>query len=140
MKKVLIFAIAAFLACSFAFVSCGHSGDSTKTAKISKKDSPSTVVEKVLKVLKAKDYKAALTFAEGTEDYTEEELNGLAELMQMVYDANGGLTNYEILDEKISEDGQNATVTVKSTYGNGEVQEDTEELVQTENGWRITMM
>ena len=140
MKKVLVFAIAAFLACSFAFVSCGHSGDSVKTAKISKKDSPSTVVEKVLKVLKAKDYKAALTFAAGTEDYTEEELNGLAELMQMVYDANGGLTNYEILDEKISEDGLNATVTVKSTYGNGEVQEDTEELVQTENGWRITMM
>lgn len=140
MKKVLIFAIAAFLACSFAFVSCGHSGDSAKAAKILKKDSPSTVVEKALKALKAKDYKAAITFAAGTEDYTEEELNGLAELMQMVYDANGGLTNYEILDEKISEDGQNATVTVKSTYGNGEVQEDTEELVQTENGWRITMM
>lgn len=140
MKKVLIFAIAAFVAFSFAFVSCGHSGDSAKAAKISKKDSPSTVVEKALKMLKTKDYKAALTIAAGTEDYTEEELNGLAELMQMVYDANGGLTNYEILDEKISEDGQNATVTVKSTYGNGEVQEDTEELVQTENGWRIKMM
>lgn len=140
MKKVLIFAIAAFLACSFAFVSCGQSGDSTETTKTSKKSSPSATLEKVLKELKNKDYKAAITFAAGTEDYTEEELNGLAELMQMVYDANGGLTNYEILDEKISEDGQNATVTVKSTYGNGEVQEDTEELVQTENGWRITMM
>ena len=137
MKKVLIFAITAFVVCSFAFVSCGQSGDSTETTKSSKKSSPSATLEKVLKELKNKDYKAALMYTVGTENYTEEEVNGFAELMQMVYEANGGLKDYEILSETISEDGQAASVAVKCTFGNGEVQEDTEQMVLTENGWKI---
>lgn len=137
MKKVLIFAITALVVCSFAFVSCGQSGDSTETTKSSKKSSPSATLEKVLKELKNKDYKAALMYTVGTENYTEEEVNGLSELMQMVYEANGGLKDYEILGETISEDGQAASVALKYTFGNGEVQEDTEQMVLTENGWKI---
>ena len=72
MKKVLIFAITALVVCSFAFVSCGQSGDTTETTISSKKNSPTATLEKVLKELKNKDYKAALMYTVGTENYTEE--------------------------------------------------------------------
>lgn len=136
MKKAFVLLFAALLACSFIFVSCGQSGNDSAVAK---KDSPSDVMEKALKKLQDKDYKTVLLFIEGANEATEEELNGMANLVGMVYEANGGLKNYEILSEEISEDGQTATVKTKYVYGNGEEKEDTDKLVLTENGWMLQM-
>ena len=139
MKKTLIIILAALMACSFAFVSCGQSGETTETGKKIKKNSPSAVLEKALKALKNKDYKAALMYSEGIENASEEEIEGLASLVQMLYEANGGLKDYEILSEEISEDGQTAKIEMKYSFGNGEVQEDSENMVLTEKGWRMKM-
>ena len=136
MKKAFVFVFAALMACSLAFVSCGQSGSDSAA---SKKDSPSDVMEKALKKLQDKDYKAVLLFTEGVSEASEEELNGLANLVSMVYEANGGLKDYEILSEDISEDGQTATVKTKYIFGNGEEKEGTEKLVLTENGWMMQM-
>lgn len=73
----------------------------------------------------------------GIEDATDEDISQMAALIGMIYEANGGLTDYEILSEEISEDGQNAVVGIKYTFGNGETNEDTEKLMLTEKGWVI---
>ena len=136
MKKIFTILFAALLAGSFAFVSCGQSGDTTGTAT-SKKDSPSKITEKAMKALKNKDYEGAVRYMAGIEDATDEDISQMAALIGMIYEANGGLKDYEILSEEISEDGQNAVVGIKYTFGNGETNEDTEKLMLTEKGWVI---
>ncbi|MBR4177433.1 MAG: DUF4878 domain-containing protein [Bacteroidales bacterium] len=138
MKRTIIFVFAALLACSFAITSCGQSGDTTEV-KTSKKDTPSDVMEKVLKLLKNKDYKAAVQYSEGIAEASEDDVNGFIALVQAIYEANGGLAEYEILGEEISEDGQSAKVKVKYTFGNGEANDDTESLILTEKGWMMKM-
>lgn len=138
MKRTIIFVFAALLACSLAITSCGQSGDTTEV-KTSKKDTPSNVMEKVLKLLKNKDYKAAIQYSEGIAEASEDDVNGFIALVQAIYEANGGLAEYEILGEEISEDGQSAKVKVKYTFGNGEANDDTESLILTEKGWMMKM-
>ena len=138
MKRTIIFVFAALLTCSFAITSCGQSGDTTEV-KTCKKDTPSDVMEKVLKLLKNKDYKAAIQYSEGIAEASEDDVNGAIALVQAIYEANGGLAEYEILGEEISEDGQSAKVKVKYTFGNGEANDDTESLILTEKGWMMKM-
>lgn len=138
MKKAFILAFAAILACGFAFVSCGQSGDTTEV-KTSKKDTPSAVIEKGLNLLKNKDYKGAIQFLVGIEDAAEDDVESVVALVSAIYESNGGLKDYEILGEQISEDGQSAIVNVKYTFGNGEINEDTEEMILTEKGWTMKM-
>lgn len=138
MKKTFIYLFAAILVCSFAFVSCGQSGDtSNATTSVSKKDTPSDVMEKALKSLQKKDYKGTFQFTAGIEEASEEDLKQMAALVEMLYEANGGLKDYEILGEEISEDGQTANVTVKYIFGNGTEKEDRDKLQLTESGWKI---
>ncbi len=96
-------------------------------------------MEKVLKLLKNKDYKAAIQYSEGIAEASEDDVNGVIALVQAIYEANGGLAEYEILGEEISEDGQSAKVKVKYTFGNGEANDDTESLILTEKGWMMKM-
>jgi hypothetical protein len=138
MKKTIIFLLAALIACSFAFTSCGQSGDnSDATTAVKKKDSPSDVMEKALKTLQQKDYKGIVKYMPSAEDASEDDIAQMAALIEMVYEVNGGLKDYEILGEEISEDGQSATVTTKYIFGNGETKEDIDKLILTENGWLI---
>lgn len=138
MKKTLVFLFAAIMVCSFAFYGCGQSGDSSNSSSsASKKDPPSDVMEKALKSLKNKDYKGTFQYTAGIEEASEEDLEQMAALVEMLYEANGGLKDYEILDEEISEDGQTAKVTVKYTFGNGTEKEDRDKLLLTESGWKI---
>lgn len=52
-------------------------------------------------------------------------------------ESKGGIANLEVLEEVIAEDGQSANVTIKTTYGNGESEENTVELVKDPNGdWK----
>ena len=138
MKKTIIFLFAAIMACSLAFVSCGQSGGSSDASTaVNKKDSPSDVMEKALKQLKDKDYKGVIQYMPDAKEASEEEITQMAALIEMVYEANGGLKDYEILGEEISEDGQSAKVTVKYIFGNGEEKEDSDKLILSESGWVI---
>ena len=94
-------------------------------------------MEKALKQLKDKDYKGVIQYMPNAKEASEEEIAQMAALIEMVYEANGGLKDYEILGEEISEDGQSAKVTVKYIFGNGEEKEDSDKLILSESGWVI---
>ncbi len=136
MKKFFTILFATLLVGSSAFVSCGQSGDTTGT-ETNKIDSPSIVMDKTLKALKNKDYEGAVRYMEGVDGATDEDISQMAALIGMIYEANGGVKDYEILNEETSEDGQSAVVYVKYLFGNGESQEDSDILILTEKGWVI---
>ena len=127
MKKFFSFVLAALVVCSFAFVGCKGGADS-----------PSKVVEKAMKCAVDKDYEGMVKyFDDGTG--TEEEMKQAAAFIGMVYEMAGGLKDYEILGEEISEDGMTATVKMKITTGSGDERETEGELEKTDKGWVLKL-
>ena len=57
----------------------------------------------------------------------------------MFDELSGGIKDYEIVSEEISDDGNSATVTVKITYGTGDVDEDVTYFTKTKKGWQPVM-
>jgi hypothetical protein len=51
-------------------------------------------------------------------------------------EAKGGIASCEAVAERISENGQEAVVTLKITYGNGSVEENDLDMILTEEGWK----
>jgi hypothetical protein len=51
----------------------------------------------------------------------------------------GGVREFAILSETISEDGQTAVVETESTYGNGRKETGEFNLVREDDGWKIQM-
>jgi hypothetical protein len=51
----------------------------------------------------------------------------------------GGIKNIEVVSEEISEDGKKADVKLKITYGNGETDDSSSNLILTDAGWKMTM-
>lgn len=127
MKKLVSLAVAALVVCSFAFVGCKGAA---------KSDSPSKVVEKAMQCAVDKDYEGMVKyFDDGTS--TEEERHQAAAFIGMVYEMAGGLKDFEILGEEISEDGMTATVKMKITTGSGEERESEGKLEKTDKGWLL---
>ena len=139
MKKTFILTFAAIMLLGLSFFSCtGRNGDSgSESAMVNTKQSPSEVMTKALKAIQNKDYKGCLQYVADLEEATDEDIAGLSAFIGMVYETNNGLKSFEILNEEISEDGQTATVYSKCTYGNGEIKEDEDQLIMTQNGWRL---
>jgi hypothetical protein len=52
-------------------------------------------------------------------------------------DAKGGIKNFEIVAETISEDGETARVESKTTYGDGSTQDQTSKYVKKDGEWKI---
>ena len=83
-----------------------------------------------------KDYEGMVKyFDDGTS--TEEERHQAAAFIGMVYEMAGGLKDFEILGEEISEDGMTATVKMKITTGSGEERESEGKLEKTDKGWLL---
>lgn len=55
------------------------------------------------------------------------------------YEKKGGLKSMEVISEKISEDGNTATVEVKTTYGNGETEDGIQKMVKKDGKWLMAM-
>ena len=125
MKKLVSFAMATLVVCSFSFLGCKGA---------SKSDSPTKVVEKALQCAVDKDYEGMVKyFDDGTG--TEEELKQAAALIAMGYEMVGGLKSYEVLGEEIAEDGMSAKVKVKVVNGKGDENESEADVEKTDNGW-----
>lgn len=139
MKRTIILTFTAIILLGLSFFSCtGRNGDSSsESATVNIKQSPSEVMTKALKAIQNKDYKGCLQYVADLEEATDEDIDGLSAFIGMVYETNNGLKSFEILNEEISEDGQNATVYSKCIYGNGEIKEDEDQLIMTQNGWRL---
>ena len=89
------------------------------------------------KLVQDGDYEAALKQSAEQKDATPEEIEQLAKFAEALYAAVGGVKEVEVLSEKISEDGQTATVELMLTYGNGKTEKQKEKMVMTEEGWRM---
>ena len=54
-------------------------------------------------------------------------------------EAKGGVKSFEVVEEKISEDGLSATVSTKVVYGNGTESTEQSKYVKKDNVWKLSM-
>ncbi len=118
--------LAAMMVCAFAFVGC-------------QKNTPRAYVDKFYTALKKKDYATVVDMMPDTKELSKEDKEGAIEMMKLFDGFAGGVKDYEIVSEEIAEDGKTATVTVKVTYGTGDVQESEEKFMKTDKGWQPAM-
>lgn len=99
-----------------------------------KSSSPSDTVNAYFKALQAGDYEKALSYTDITDQET------IQKQVEKCKGLDFKVVDFEILSEKVSEDGNSATVEVKSTESfEGETDEGTQqlELVKVDGKWVI---
>lgn len=122
MKNKVILTFASLLICALALVGC-------------KKDSPRAYIDKLYTATMNQDYETMVDMMPDSEGKSEEERQGIIEMMKLFDEFSGGVKDYKILSEQISKDGKHAVVKVQVTFGDGEITEETAELVKTDKGW-----
>lgn len=127
MKKLLsIFAIVA----SLFIIGCANAA------------TPSDAAVNIYELIANGEYDAAVAeiHCEGTAEEAAELRATLAALFKEKaapqIESKGGIASCEAVAERISENGQEAVVTLKITYGNGSVEENDLDMILTEEGWK----
>ncbi len=116
MKKISSFLFTAALFTVLLLSSCGGGGITGK--------SPSDIVKSGINAIKDKDYSGAMKYykkSDGTE-FTQEEnkkMNMLFTMATSKLETKKGLKNLDITEEKISDDGNSATVKYKMIFNDG---------------------
>lgn len=117
--------------------------------------SPSGVVTAVNKALQSGDYETVANYIY-TDDLGESALKGnnvsfdvdefrsgladtIGEKAGKAIEKKGGIESFEILNETIKESGDEAVVTVKTTYGDGSTDESDTEVVKHDGKWYLTL-
>ena len=123
MKKLALFVSAVILV--FAFTSCGCS------------NSPKKVANNYYAAMQKGDFEKALSYTDMTD--SEE----IKDYVQKFQDLEINVSEFEIINEKIAEDGNSATVEVKYSYTsvfNEDLQEKTQtlNLIKKDGKWVIT--
>lgn len=89
------------------------------------------------------DIEGALTMIVGFEEAKKEEKEKLQSLFEKAYnetkEKHQGVKSIEIVEEKINEAGDKATVTLKTTFNDGTTKEDKNKLVKVDGKWKMTM-
>ncbi|MCK9421588.1 MAG: DUF4878 domain-containing protein [Bacteroidales bacterium] len=107
-------------------------------------NTPGDKVKKGVKLLYDKQYEAVVKMyvkKEG-EKLTAEESAKLAGMMPMALkqkESKQGLKDVEIIEEKISEDGNKATVSYKVIYNNGETENESAKLIKVSGDWYLVI-
>ncbi len=133
MKKLLLCVVAAF-AMVFS-VSCGGGGNT-----------PAGKAMEATGYIQDGDFKAYFgeVYVKEGDDKAKKELDEMATM----FEAKGeellkekvGIKSYELVEEKIDEKGETATVKIKITYGNGEVEDQNTKLKKNANGeWKLVI-
>lgn len=147
-KKITVLLLSIVVFVSTLLISCGSGGSgsnsgSSKTAQKSS-DDPGDVIEKSIEYAKNGDYKAYLLLIEGYDKMRETELNKqikfIEQAMKLSEKQNKGFINiddFEITKVTTSEDGNSATVTVKTVWKNGEEETGDTKLVKVNGKWKI---
>ena len=131
MKKLVI--VLAVIAMAFGMSSCAKKGAAT----------PTEATQAYYELLKKGDFKGAV---QSTYDYNKEMskdekdaadamLDMTAGKIQEAMDAKGGMKEFALSNEAIN--GEEATVDVKITYGNGEEEDKTETLMKVGEAWYV---
>lgn len=110
-------------------------------------NSPKAVAEKASECMKNGDFEslADIVYIEEKDGSdTDEQRKALVGLLGgfvgKVIESKGGLKEVETLSEEIADDGQNAIVKQRTTYGNGDVDESDVELTKDAQGnWKVKM-
>jgi hypothetical protein len=68
---------------------------------------------------------------------TEKQLDEFVKLTESLYNMRKGLESFEIVDEKIAEDGKSAVVTTEFVFGDGSTNKSSDKLLLTDKGWRM---
>ncbi len=131
MKKLSIVLSLVLASVLFFSTSCG--GPST----------PGDISIKFLKSMEAGDVDAVVDIMGGTlKDASQEEIdkmNALVLAQQEEIQGKGGVQSVEVVEEKISEDGNKATVELKVVYGNGEDDMQKYKYLMTDGEWKYSM-
>lgn len=128
-KLYNLLAIAAIALCLTTFTSCGLGTSAADKAL------------EILGDLKEGDYDDYASNIHTKESATEQDVEQLSMMLetkgQKVIEDHQGIDSYEVVNEEPSDDGQKATVTMKVTYGNGEVKEYKMKMVKDSDGeWK----
>ncbi len=132
MKKCTSFLIVAVIALFAA--SCGGS------------NTPAGIEKSIYTQMQMGNYDKAVEMLvdhlAGDKEATAEEkaqmVTVLAPKAKQTYEAKGGIKSFEITEEKISEDGESATVSSKIVYGNGEEGTNTSKYVKKDGVWKLS--
>lgn len=108
-------------------------------------NSPSDAAKKIVGYLQSQDYEKLVAAMVEDETATVEEKKQqkamvvalMKEKVAKELEAKQGIKDFEILEEKIAEDGQTATVKVKYIYGNAETKEEIMNFKKVGSDWKI---
>ncbi len=71
-----------------------------------------------------------------TDEETEKTM-GMLGIVNATIKNKKGIKSIEILEEKLSEDGNKADIEYKVTFGNGEINEEDSELIKVDGQWKL---
>lgn len=132
MKKFLVVILALVSAAAFStLISCSGSGKS-----------PADVSKSFMLDIEKGDLESAIQLMDGSGEATEEEMQKMKELLgegSRLIEEKGGIRYMDVVSEGITDDGTKAEVKLKITYGNGEVEDSNATLINTEDGWKVTL-
>lgn len=104
-----------------------------------KQATPSTITADCIEYIKDGNYEAYVN----TFNMNDEEKAQLKEMFEQkgkeTIEKMEGVASYEIVEEKISEDGTKATVKAAITYGNGQTQDSKFHFVKVDDEWKQVM-
>lgn len=113
----------------------------------SKVDTPSAAAEKVAKAMQKGDYKTVVNQMNFDEEdgVSSKEVDDQKEMFASLLEEkasesiaeNGGIKSYEIIEERISEDGQTAKVKVKYTYYDDSVETEIMSFSYNNDDWLL---
>ena len=139
MKRVSVILLFVAMATTLSLTSCGGG--------ISGEKSPSDIEAGLWKLVQKGDFEKAMDY--WMDNATEESMNGtskeemkamskmFAEKMKESMGEQGGLKDFKIVNEEISEDGTTAKVTVLLTNGDGSTDEQVKKYKKVDGKWRM---
>ncbi len=139
MKKFKIIMACALVAI-ISFAGCGNSESSEATQENGGTETvtdngPKSTYTKFMKYVLKEDFETAVDMLYEADKASAEEKALVVGLLKEFLAQKGGIKDFEILSEQITNDGAKAKLKVKYTYGDGSTKETTENLVKTDDGW-----
>lgn len=131
MKKIIYFSLCVLTLCAYA--ACASSDSPAKAAK---------VYAEYMKDGKYDKFADGLAFHENASaDQIEQQKEMITSLLKEKGEKElakqGGLKDIDIVSEEIAEDGLSAKVVLKQTYGNGDSEEATFDMVKRNGTWKM---
>lgn len=133
MRKSILFLAA--VAMMFVFASCGG-------------NSPKDAAESYAEMVKAQDYEGIADMMAFPDDMSKEDKDAAKALfvslakekMSKEIETREGIDKYEIGEEKISEDGKTAEVSITFYFKDGSKEEDSVDLELVDDEWKLPYM